>query len=204
MNTSSHKLLTFALLVAVGVLYFLHFSSKNPSEPTSNDTKPITRSSTNTGQNLKIAYVNSDTVSKHYLFAEKIQTSLLAKRSSAENQIKGKYNSYEKMVTEYQNEAPIMGQREAAEKAQNIGLLEQEIMKLEKDLSDRLALEEMQLTTDYIKKTDVFMQKIGRKLGYDYVLSYRLGGPMLFADSIHEITSEIIIELNKEYNSSNK
>ena len=196
MNTSSHKLLTFALLVAVGVLYFLHFSSKNPSEPTSNDTTPITRSSTNTGQNLKIAYVNSDTVSKHYLFAEKIQTSLLAKRSSAENQIKGKYSSYEKMVTEYQNEAPIMGQ--------NIGLLEQEIMKLEKDLSDRLALEEMQLTTDYIKKTDVFMQKIGRKLGYDYVLSYRLGGPMLFADSIHEITSEIIIELNKEYNSSNK
>jgi len=203
MNNSSHKLLTVALLIAVGVLYFLHFNSKNHSELTSNDIKPIAKNY-NPGENLKIAYVNSDTVSKHYLFAEKIQTSLLAKRSSAENQIKGKYSSYEKMVTEYQNEAPIMGQREAAEKAQNIGLLEQEIMKLEKDLSDRLALEEMQLTTDYIKKTDVFMQKIGRELGYDFVLSYRLGGPMLFADSIHEITSEIIIQLNKEYNSSNK
>jgi len=203
MNTSSHKLLTVVLLIAVGVLYFLHFNSENPTEPVSNVTTPIAKNFS-TGKNLKIAYVNSDTVSKHYLFAEKIQTSLLAKRSSAENQIKGKYSSYEKMVVEYQNEAPIMGQREAAEKAQNIGLLEQEIMKLEKDLSDRLALEEMQLTTDYIKKTDVFMQKIGRKLGYDYVLSYRLGGPMLFADSIHEITSEIIIELNKEYNSSNK
>lgn len=203
MNNSSHKLLTVALLIAVGVLYFIHFNSKNHSELTSNDIKPIAKNY-NPGENLKIAYVNSDTVSKHYLFAEKIQTSLLAKRSSAENQIKGKYSSYEKMVTEYQNEAPIMGQREAAEKAQNIGLLEQEIMKLEKDLSDRLALEEMQLTTDYIKKTDVFMQKIGRELGYDFVLSYRLGGPMLFADSIHEITSEIIIQLNKEYNSSNK
>jgi len=203
MNNSSHKLLTVALLIAVGVLYFLHFNSKNHSELTSNDIKPIAKNY-NPGENLKIAYVNSDTVSKHYLFAEKIQTSLLAKRSSAENQIKGKYSSYEKMVTEYQNEAPIMGQREAAEKAQNIGLLEQEIMKLEKDLSDRLALEEMQLTTNYIKKTDVFMQKIGRELGYDFVLSYRLGGPMLFADSIHEITSEIIIQLNKEYNSSNK
>ena len=203
MNNSSHKLLTVALLIAVGVLYFLHFNSKNHSELTSNDIKPIAKNY-NPGENLKIAYVNSDTVSKHYLFAEKIQTSLLAKRSSAENQIKGKYSSYEKMVTEYQNEAPIMGQREAAEKAQNIGLLEQEIMKLEKDLSARLALEEMQLTTNYIKKTDVFMQKIGRELGYDFVLSYRLGGPMLFADSIHEITSEIIIQLNKEYNSSNK
>jgi outer membrane protein len=203
MKTSLQKLLTTVLFIAVGVLYFIHFSTVNSKEEITTNTQPSTKNFSSS-QNLKIAYVNSDTVSKHYLFAEKIQTSLLAKRSSAENQIKGKYSSYEKMVVEYQNEAPIMGQREAAEKAQNIGLLEQEIMKLEKDLSDRLALEEMELTTDYIKKTDVFMQKIGRKLGYDYVLSYRLGGSMLFADSVHEITSEIIKELNKEYNLSNK
>ena len=203
MKTSWDKLSTIVLIIAVGVLYFLQFSEeKNTQDKPQNEASESFQKTSNNG--LKIAYVNSDTVSKHYLFAEKIQTALLAKRSSAENQIKGKYNSYQKMVTEYQNEAPIMGQREAAEKAQNIGLLEQEIMKLEKDLSDRLALEEIELTTDYIKATDVYMQKIGRKLGYDYVLSYRLGGPMLFADSIHEITSEIIIELNKEYNLSNK
>ena len=203
MKTSWNKLSTIVLIIAVGVLYFLQFSEeKNTQEKTKSESQEYFQQPSNNA--LKIAYVNSDTVSKHYLFAEKIQTALLAKRSSAENQIKGKYNSYQKMVTEYQNEAPIMGQREAAEKAQNIGLLEQEIMKLEKDLSDRLALEEIELTTDYIKATDVYMQKIGRKLGYDYVLSYRLGGPMLFADSIHEITSEIIIELNKEYNLSNK
>tara|TARA_B100001758_G_C18349900_1_gene579245 strand:- start:534 stop:1145 length:612 start_codon:yes stop_codon:yes gene_type:complete len=203
MKTSWDKLSTIVLIIAVGVLYFLQFSEeKNTQDKLQNEASESFQKTSNNG--LKIAYVNSDTVSKHYLFAEKIQTALLAKRSSAENQIKGKYNSYQKMVTEYQNEAPIMGQREAAEKAQNIGLLEQEIMKLEKDLSDRLALEEIELTTDYIKATDVYMQKIGRKLGYDYVLSYRLGGPMLFADSVHEITSEIIIELNKEYNLSNK
>jgi len=203
MKTSWNKLSTIVLIIAVGVLYFLQFSKeKNTQEKTKSESQEYFQQPSNS--TLKIAYVNSDTVSKHYLFAEKIQTALLAKRSSAENQIKGKYNSYQKMVTEYQNEAPIMGQREAAEKAQNIGLLEQEIMKLEKDLSDRLALEEIELTTEYIKATDVYMQKIGRKLGYDYVLSYRLGGPMLFADSVHEITSKIIIELNKEYNLSNK
>ena len=203
MKTSWNKLSTIVLIIAVGVLYFLQFSEeKNTQEKTKSESQEYFQQPSNS--TLKIAYVNSDTVSKHYLFAEKIQTALLAKRSSAENQIKGKYNSYQKMVTDYQNEAPIMGQREAAEKAQNIGLLEQEIMKLEKDLSDRLALEEIELTTEYIKATDVYMQKIGRKLGYDYVLSYRLGGPMLFADSVHEITSKIIIELNKEYNLSNK
>ena len=51
---------------------------------------------------------------------------------------------------------------------------------------------------------DVYMQKIGRKLGYDYVLSYRLGGPMLFADSIHDITSKIIVLLNDAYQNGSK
>ena len=203
MKTSWNKLSTILLIIAVSVLYFLQFSEeKNTQEKTKSESQEYFQQPFN--NTLKIAYVNSDSVSKYYLFAEKIQTSLLAKRSSAEKQIKGKYSSYEKMVVEYQNAAQIMGQREAAEKAQNIGLLEQEIMKLEKDLSDRLAMEEIELTTEYIKETDIYMQKIGRKLGYDYVLSYRLGGPMLYADTIHEITSVIIEELNKEYNLSNK
>ena len=192
MNTSSHKLLTFALLVAVGVLYFLHFSSKNPSEPTSNDTTPITRSSTNTGQNLKIAYVNSDTVSKHYLFAEKIQTSLLAKRSSAENQIKGKYSSYEKMVTEYQNEAPIMGQREAAEKAQNIGLLEQEIMKLKNIIVKQV---------DEIKKVDSLKRIIvnlkRQNMEYEKQFERMFSDIKTFDRLIHE-NKQLRIELEKQ------
>ena len=39
----------------------------------------------NTTNSIKIAYVNSDTVSKYYDFAALIQTKLLNKRSSAEN-----------------------------------------------------------------------------------------------------------------------
>ena len=156
----------------------------------------------NTTNSIRIAYVNSDTVSKYYDFAALIQTKLRNKRSSAENQLKDKMNSYQKLRADFEKAAPIMGEREKMEKAQNIMNLEQEIMRVEQDLTDQLAQEELLLTESYILKTNEFMQIIGKELGYDFVLSFRIGGPMLYADSTHDITEEVIQLLNKRYNSS--
>ena len=156
----------------------------------------------NTTSSIKIAYVNSDTVSKYYDFAALIQTKLLNKRSSAENQLKDKMSSYQKLRADFEKAAPIMGEREKIEKAQNIMTLEQEIMRVEQDLTDQLAQEELLLTESYILKTNEYMQIIGKELGYDFVLSFRIGGPMLYADSSHDITEEVIQLLNKRYNSS--
>lgn len=156
----------------------------------------------NTTNSIRIAYVNSDTVSKYYDFAALIQTKLLNKRSSAENQLKDKMSSYQKLRADFEKAAPIMGEREKMEKAQNIMTLEQEIMRVEQDLTDQLAQEELLLTESYILKTNEYMQIIGKELGYDFVLSFRIGGPMLYADSSHDITEEVIQLLNKRYNSS--
>ena len=156
----------------------------------------------NTTSSIKIAYVNSDTVSKYYDFAALIQSKLLNKRNSAENQLKDKMSSYQKLRADFEKAAPIMGEREKMEKAQNIMTLEQEIMRVEQDLTDQLAQEELLLTESYILKTNEYMQIIGKELGYDFVLSFRIGGPMLYADSTHNITEEVIQLLNKRYNSS--
>ncbi|MDG2369345.1 MAG: OmpH family outer membrane protein, partial [Flavobacteriales bacterium] len=123
-------------------------------------------------------------------------------QSSAKNQVKNKYNEYQRMVDDYQQSAKIMGQSEAEEKAQKIGLLENEIMQLEQSLNQKLSNDELQLTTDYVTQTNVYMQKIGEQLGYDYVLSYRLGGEMLYANPNLDITNEVIIMLNNEYKSN--
>lgn len=156
----------------------------------------------NTTNSIRIAYVNSDTVSKYYDFAALIQSKLLNKRNSAENQLKDKMSSYQKLRADFEKAAPIMGEREKMEKAQNIMTLEQEIMRVEQDLTDQLAQEELLLTESYILKTNEYMQIIGKELGYDFVLSFRIGGPMLYADSTHNITEDVIQLLNKRYNSS--
>ena len=95
-----------------------------------------------------------------------------------------------------------MGDREKMEKAQKIRLLEQEIMQVEQQLSEQVSRQELELTESYIVKTNDYMQEIGKTLGYDYVMSYRVGGAMLYANERHDITNEIIKLLNERYESS--
>ena len=189
------------MFVLLAVLYFIQFSSSSNTENIPTVEKELAIQPLNEG-GLNIAFVNSDTVSKYYEFAKKIQKTLTTKRSEAEGQIKSKYFAYESLVQEFEKASPIMGDREKMEKAQKIRLLEQEIMQVEQQLSEQVSREELELTQSYIVKTNDYMQEIGKTLGYDYVMSYRVGGAMLYANERHDITTEIIKLLNERYETS--
>lgn len=201
MTKSTHQILYIILFVLMAVLYFIQFSSSTNNENIPTVEKELAIQPLNKG-GLNIAFVNSDTVSKYYEFAKKIQKTLTTKRSEAEGQIKSKYFAYESLVQEFEKASPIMGDREKMEKAQKIRLLEQEIMQVEQQLSEQVSRQELELTQSYIVKTNDYMQEIGKTLGYDYVMSYRVGGAMLYANERHDITNEIIKLLNERYESS--
>jgi outer membrane protein len=201
MTKSTHQILYIILFVLLAVLYFIQFSSSTNNENIPTVEKELAIQPLNKG-GLNIAFVNSDTVSKYYEFAKKIQKTLTTKRSEAEGQIKSKYFAYESLVQEFEKASPIMGDREKMEKAQKIRLLEQEIMQVEQQLSEQVSRQELELTQSYIVKTNDYMQEIGKTLGYDYVMSYRVGGAMLYANERHDITNEIIKLLNERYESS--
>ena len=201
MTKSTHQILYIILFVLLAVLYFVQFSSSSNTENIPTVEKELAIQPLNEG-GPNIAFVNSDTVSKYYEFAKKIQKTLTTKRSEAEGQIKSKYFAYESLVQEFEKASPIMGDREKMEKAQKIRLLEQEIMQVEQQLSEQVSRQELELTQSYIVKTNDYMQEIGKTLGYDYVMSYRVGGAMLYANERHDITSEIIKLLNERYESS--
>ena len=198
MKKSTHIILYTVLFVAMLFLAFKQFSKSNNVQPkkekASNKANFINNNSTS-----RIAYVNSDTVSKYYNYAIKIQKTLSTKRTEAENQIKSKYFSYESLVKDFEKASPIMGDREKMEKAQKIRMLEQEIMQVEQQLSEKVTKEELRLTEEYILKTNEFMQEIGKEIGYDYVMSYRVGGAMLYANTNLDITPQIIELLNQRY-----
>ena len=201
MTKSTHQILYIILFVLLAVLYFIQFYSSSNTENIPTVEKELAIQTLNEG-GLNIAFVNSDTVSKYYEFAKKIQKTLTTKRSEAEGQIKSKYFAYESLVQEFEKASPIMGDREKMEKAQKIRLLEQEIMQVEQQLSEQVSRQELELTQSYIVKTNDYMQEIGKTLGYNYVMSYRVGGAMLYANERHDITNEIIKLLNERYESS--
>ena len=221
MNNKSIIITNAIMGIAIAILFILHFSNESPKSSVNekqnansdlsvdeNEPENINDLNNNISTNtkfsdLKIAFVNSDTLAKYYDFSKKLKADLLKKQSKAESQIKKKYAKYQKLVSEYQQAAEIMGQNEAAQKAQTIAMLEQEIMQLEQTLSQNYASQELEASNKYVNETADYLQIIGANLGYDYILSFRVGGPMLFANSSLDITQEIIGYLNEEYNKNN-
>jgi outer membrane protein len=209
MNVKTLTITNVILVIAVIVLFVLQLSSKSdsaqPIEVKPDITQEVpTTSKLNTGEApaFKVAYVNSDTVTTYYDFSKHMTSKLQASQSSAESKLKGLYSKYEKQRKDFEAQAPIMGQDELQRKAQEIGQLEQSIMQKEQELSAELAQKEAQVMTDYVYETDKFMQVIGKQLGYDYVMSYRVGGPMLYANPELDITAEVVELLNLEYKKS--
>ena len=208
MNNKTIIITNAIMGIAIAILFILHFSNE-PQKSSANEeqnTNSVLSVDENEPENIndfKIAFVNSDTLAKYYDFSKKLKEELIKKQSKAESQIKKKYAKYQKLVSEYQQAAEIMGQNEAAQKVQTINMLEQEIMQLEQTLSQNYANQELEASNKYVNETADYLQIIGANLGYDYILSYRVGGPMLFANPSLDITQDIIGYLNEEYNKNN-
>lgn len=208
MNTKSLTITNVILIIAVIILFVMQFTGsktvnkeiEQPKEVVELDStvvdEPVSLASFN------VAFVNSDTVTAYYELSRDMTAKLQEKQTSAERKLKGLYSKYESQRKSFEEQAPIMGQQEMQRKAQEIGLLEQSIMQKEQELSASLAKKEAEIMTDYVYETSDFMQEIGKQLGYDYILSYRVGGPMLYANPELDITNKVIELLNAEYKKS--
>jgi outer membrane protein len=208
MNIKTLTITNVVLVVAVVALFILQFNSgkettkeKEEKEETKEAQHEVILEQVE-GQPFKIAYVNSDTVAAYYDFSKQMTTKLKSSQSSAESKLKGMYANFEKQQKAFETEAPIMGQEEMQRKYQELGAMQQTIMQKEQELSSALAQKEAEVMTTYVYETDKFMQVVGKELGYDYVMSYRVGGPMLYANPDLDITAKVVEMLNKEYKKS--
>jgi outer membrane protein len=210
MNQGKQTFINIILAISVVVLLLLHFTSNKGGANTAEEkvmteddsVKAILNQPPKSVGELKIAFVNSDSVSKYYDFTKLIEADLLAKQAAAESKLKGLYGAYEKKQKAIEKEFKILGDAEKQEKMQELGLMEQNIMQEEQKLNQELQQLEAEVMNDYVTKTNAFMQNIGKQLGYDYILSFRLGGQILFANPELDITKEVIVLVNKEYHAA--
>src|SRR6187431_3241130 len=92
------------LLVAVGALYYFQFSSSQ-SDTTSSEGIAA-------GE-LKMAFINSDSVLKHYDYFEVISTRLQTKKAKLEQDLRVRAQSFQKEVAAYQQNANNLTQGQA-------------------------------------------------------------------------------------------
>jgi len=187
--------LNVILLIAVIVLYILHFSSKGTS-----DTKIASIDSFDVA-NLSIAYINSDSLLNKYEFFLEKKDELETKGKSAQDKLQGRASGLQQEIAEFQRTAANMTINQARAIEENLQKKQQNLMAYEQSLSQELMQEEAKINEELYSRVSEFLKEYGRDKNLQLVLTYQKGSGVLYANDSMNITSDVIVGLNEKYKS---
>lgn len=184
--------LNVALLIAVAVLYYLHFAS--PSSKTNSAGKNGVLL-----QDAKIAFINADSVLKYYSFLEVNKKELEAKGSKLEQDFRDRAQSLQNDVNQYQRTVNNMtfGQAKAAE--EDLAKKQQNLQMYQQRLQQELAIEEGKLNRELYERITKFLKGYASQNNLQVVLKYDPTSDVLFGGETLDITQAVIDGLNTEY-----
>jgi outer membrane protein len=186
--------LNVVLLIAVGILYFMHFSENSDKEQ---ETPEVESSGEYT-----MAYINSDSVLQNYEFFKKIQGDLQKKTAQLEAEYQNRAQGLQKEVNDYQQNASnlTMGQARALE--ENLMQKQQNLQLYQQKLSQDLMTEENKMSQELYKKLSNFLREYGEANDLKMVVRFNQGSDVLYANDALDITQPVIKGLNEEYTAS--
>lgn len=192
------------LLVAVGILYYLHFSKQAPSVQSTADTtgvsKPVDLPEIRTASGA-VAYINYDSLTEKYEFFKQGLASLEATLKRKQDEFNRKQDEYQGEVERYQQLAPSMTDAARAEREQQLMARQQDLITLGEKLREDLKGQEENFNKEFLKSIDDYLRELSKQKNYSYVFTYSKGGPasIVFANDSLEITREVISGLNQAY-----
>ena len=182
----------FALLTFVGLT-----SACNNSAPKM-DEEPETAVTT-TGEGMRIAYIEIDTLTAQYEFAKEKSLELEKKGTNARNTIQTKTAQLEKNAQAFQQKLQSNGftSREQAEAAQaNLQREQQNIMALQQRLENELANEQQKFLQAFQDSLDNFLADYNKDKKYDMIVNK---AAVLYADKRFDITTDVVNGMNRRY-----
>jgi outer membrane protein len=185
-------ILNVILLVAVGVLFYLHFSSTGSAVSTSTATTGFT------GE-LRVAFINSDSVLKHYDYLKANAEVLEAKKAKVEQDYINRAKSLQGEIEAYQRNVNNMtvGQVRAVE--EDLGKKQQNLQLYEQSITQELMNDQSKLNQELYQRITAFLKEYGKEHGLHVVFKYDTTSDILYGEDILDITEDVIAGLNAAY-----
>lgn len=187
-------ILNAVLLVAVAVLYYLHFSPKS---------SPAAAETTGNISDLKIAYINSDTVLKYYEFFTVNRDKLEAKGKQLDQDFRNRAQSLQNDINAYQRNVGNMtiGQAKAVE--EDLGKKQQNLQLYQRSLEQEIMTEQSKMNEELYAKITTYLKQYGEEKGLQVVLKYDPTSDLLYGGKTIDITQDVIKGLNESFKVEN-
>jgi outer membrane protein len=199
-NNNLPVILNVVLLIAVAVLFYLHFSSSKELAAVKETQDSTPNLSFRVPKNLagaRVLYVNVDSINANYLaFTELYQ--------QEGGNLEQEYQRYQMRVNNYQRryEKLNSGWKGSADSA----MIEEKALEAE---ARSLAAVEKRLTamqSQAMEKNEIINQEVStyfkqysREKGVDYIIAIGAGSPIIYANDSLEVTRDVVEALNAEY-----
>ena len=183
--------LNIVLLVAVGVLYYLHFSGPKETFETSAEREAA--------GDLQIAYISTDTVLKYYDYLKASRDELEKKTQKMEQDLRNRAQGLQNEITAYQRNVNNMtlGQVKAAE--EDLAKKQQNFQLYQQSLSQQVMQEEAKVQQALYDRITAYLDKYGKEKGLQVVLKYDQSSDVLHVNTALDISQDVIKGLNDEY-----
>jgi outer membrane protein len=191
--------LNVVLLVAVVVLYVLHFKGNSATT----DTAELGKNQINP-EDFAIAYVNSDSLLKNYDFFKELEKQLIAKRDKLNLEYQNRAEGLQKEIANFQSTAGNMTISQARAVEEDLRKKQQNLMMYQEQLGQQLMGEEAKMNTELYGKVSDYLRDFGLDKNLQLVLTYTKGSGVLYANDSLDITDQVLVGLNDAFNLEQK
>ena len=153
------------------------------------------------GEGMKIAYVEVDSLMTQYDFAKDYSVTLQRKSNNARNTLTQKGNALQAAVNNFQqklNNNGFQSREQAASVQAAIERQQRDLQELQGRLEGELASETAKFNEALRDSLQNFLKAYNNDKHYDLILS-KAGDNILMADKKYDITVDVINGLNKRY-----
>ncbi|MCU0358827.1 MAG: OmpH family outer membrane protein [Cyclobacteriaceae bacterium] len=185
-------ILSIISLLAVLVLAFLQVKPANTEDTSSAGGPGIIG-------DLRVAFINSDSVLKHYEFLKSRGEILEAKKQKVEQDYMNRAQSLQNEIAAYQRNMNNMtvGQVRAVE--EDLTKKRQNLQLYEESATQELMNDQAKLNKDLYDRITAYLKKYGKEKGLHVVFKFDPTSDILYGEAALDITNDIISGLNEEY-----
>ncbi|MGV3656960.1 MAG: OmpH family outer membrane protein [Chitinophagaceae bacterium] len=187
------------LLVLIGILFYLHFSSTPGGKAKAAGVKTDSNNAAAAPADFKIAYFEMDSLEASFSMVKDVKDELSRKEDAVTSELRRMEKSYQDKLGRYQAQAATMTQVQSESATKDMMQMQQQMQNRKNALDQEYQDFYMRKMKEVKTKIEDYLKTYNAQKGYSYILAYE-PGLFYYRDSAFDITADLIKGLNESYN----
>ena len=191
------------LLLAVALLYFFEFAGDRDDAGRSSTGQPMRVEDRDSagGQDLSIAFVNSEVLLVKYELVNKLAGQLENESRKKDADLQARQKELESEAAYFQESVQnqSLNEQSAQRIYEQLMAKQQDIYQLQEQYAAELSQKEFDMNVTLLDSVRNYLERMNIENKYDFILNYNASGSILHARNTYDITETVLEGLNREY-----